>query len=112
MITLPSDMILASVIFAVAFGIGCGFLYTFIHLLFKMLCRLVKRTFKDKVYINIQRSFLLNAFDFLFVFFFGTVYLTFAYVLVDGVLELYSIIMLFMGFLVSKRLFDRIFGLK
>lgn len=112
MISLPSNIILVSVFFSLVFGSICGFIYTLIRFVFSILYRLAKNISKCRIELKSQRNLIINIFDFLFFFSVGIVHLIFAYVLVDGVFEIYSLIMLFVGFVVSKGIFNSFFCFK
>ena len=111
MITLQSELILRSLIFAVIFGILCGSVYSMLRSVFCLAESLVLKRDKKKNGSREQYGILLNLFDGCYVFIVGIIYIVFAYVLVDGVIEIYSSIMLLVGVLVGKRVSDRFFAI-
>ncbi len=109
MITLPSGMILFSLLFSIAFGGLSGFTHIFVWRVFSILFKVVKKNEKKPYHLKLQHDLIFNIFDFLYVFFVGMVYITFNYVLIDGVFELYSFVMLIMSFICGERIFSFIF---
>ena len=106
MIALPTEMIVASVIFFVTFGVFSGMLYSMIRLAFFKANQLILKIRKKASSGDKSHDLLLNFFDGLYVFAVGLIYVIASYVLVDGVFEINSVIILFVGMLVGKGIFD------
>lgn len=109
MITLQSELIFRSLIFAITFGILCGSVYSMLRSVFCLAESLVLKRDKKKNGTPERYGILLNLFDGCYVLIVGIIYIVFAYVLVDGVIEIYSAIMLLVGLLIGKRVSDRFF---
>ena len=108
MITLHSDMILASVIFTSVFGVLSGGVYSLMRHLFWCACKMLTRILRAKKDSKKRYDVPLNFFDGCFVFAVGFVYMLSSYALVDGVLEIYSAVTLVIGIFVGKRALDGI----
>ena len=108
MIALHSDMILTSVIFTSVLGVLSGGAYSLLRHLLWRIRKVFVRILGVKNNSERRHSILLNLFDGFFVFTVGLVYMLSSYTLVDGVLEIYSIIALLIGIVAGKRALDGI----
>ena len=109
MISTSSEMILNSVVFSFFFGILCSLFHTLIQRLSELFLRVIRALRKKDTNSYRDSRSVLNVLDFFFTILVGCVYILFTYVLLDGVFDYYSLIMLFLTFIVGKRLFYPIF---
>ena len=111
MISTSFDSILKAVLFFSCFGVGVGCIYALLIrvTLFLKTVFLRKPLIKSEEIAN--RGFFWNLFDFLFTLTVAVVCIISYYVILDGVFELYSIILFVTFYTLSKRLFLRLFGL-
>lgn len=100
MISTSFEMIIKGSSTAIVLGICLGVLYSLVSLVFKLKCH--KKCFLIDNELNIGLG--QNFFDFFFVLLSGILYLIIAYVFMDGANAFYPLCLLFLAFLLAKRI--------
>jgi len=109
LIPIPFSMLLSSTVFSVLLGIFSSILYSFTELLARVICRFLNSHFKRKNAKNANFLFLRNAFGFSFALCLGITYILCCYILLDGVFDGYSMILLLLSFLFTRKTFFKLF---
>ena len=110
MISVSFEMFFNSVFFSMLFGAVSGMAYTLIKAIFLPLKRLYNRSDQVKKETYCKCGILQNLFDFTFTVILELVWLIMQYVLMDGALEIYSILSFILFFFIFNRIFSKLFG--
>ena len=109
MIAVTTEMLFKAIILSGLLGLITGFIHSF----FKCLSRVMRYAFYKRLRKTDAKSpkygLLSNTFDFVIVFVMGNLYLVCNYLFLDGVVDVYSLLMLLISSLAFKHMFDRIF---
>ena len=103
MISVSSEMIFKLIVLSVAFGGISAIFYRGVSCATLLLAKALSRRKSPAESTGMKPSLFRQAFDFLFAFAVGISYLLISYVCVDGELEIYSIIALFVSFLLTNK---------
>lgn len=103
MISVSSEMIFKLIVLSVAFGVISAIFYRGVSCATLLLAKAFCRRKSPSESTGMKPPLFRQAFDFLFAFAVGISYLLISYVCVDGELEIYSVIALFVSFLLTNK---------
>lgn len=112
MISISFEMLLISVTVSLLIGAVFGTVYSILKALFFLIIKLFERLFSAKA-IKVKNCALIqNIFDCVYIFISGIGYCAISYILLDGVIDIYSILLFSAAFVVASKVIALVLGLK
>lgn len=109
MIATSTTMVFLSVAMTLALGVVSGVIYALNSHIFGQVSRRIIKWLKGGKVICILFAIFRQMYDFLFVIFIGVFMLIILYGTCDGVIEIYSLVAIFLGFVLGKSIVSMFF---